>query len=403
MESKVIWIINQYAGSRLHGMEFRHYYLAKALLKLGHKPFIISGSYSHLFKAQPSVMGDYTFEKIDGIDYCWVKVPPYERSVSAGRVMNMLRFMLALRSFPVNDLEDPDAIIVSSPSLFPVKRAHKWSKRFGAKLFFEVRDIWPLTLRELGNLSSFHPLIMLMQHFENYAYRNADKVVSLLPNAEEHMQKHGMKPGKFAVIPNGIDLEEVSRTEPLDEAIGSKIPSDIFTVGYAGTFGIANAIDVLVEAARLLRNEPVQFLLVGTGDQEQRLRKLAEGLPNIIFTGAVKKTQMQSMLAHFDACYIGLKSEPLFRFGVSPNKLFDYMYAAKPIVYSIDSGNRPVDDAQCGISVKSEDPQAVAAAIMRLYSLPAEERRRMGDNGRTYVLKHHTFEMIALKFLELLK
>ena len=106
MSAKTIWIVNQYAGSPIHGMEFRHYYLAKEFVKAGHNVFIISGSYSHLFKQQPEIKGNFTFENIQGINYCWVKIPSYEKSTSIGRFMNMLKFMVQLKKIPLNNLSE---------------------------------------------------------------------------------------------------------------------------------------------------------------------------------------------------------------------------------------------------------------------------------------------------------
>ncbi len=149
---KTIWIINQYAGSAFHGMEGRHYYLAKEFINAGYEVLIISGSYSHLYKNLPTVKEAFTKEIIDGISYCWISIPPYEKSVSIGRFKNMMAFAWNLRKFPCTDYPKPDAIIVSSPSLFPIVTARKWATRFQVKLLFEIRDIWPLSLQELSGL-----------------------------------------------------------------------------------------------------------------------------------------------------------------------------------------------------------------------------------------------------------
>ena len=116
----VVWIVNQYAGSPAHGMEYRHYELGRELTSLGMTVVVISGSYSHLFTQQPRTRGGYTVERIDGVTYCWVKIPAYRRAMSLGRVFNMVAFMLRLYRLPVGRFPRPDAIIVSSPSLFPI-------------------------------------------------------------------------------------------------------------------------------------------------------------------------------------------------------------------------------------------------------------------------------------------
>ena len=399
MSLQSVWIINQYAGSPYHGMEYRHYYMAKALIKKGISVTIISGSQSHLFSNKPYVSKNFTNEQIDGINYWWIKIPNYQKSISIGRIWNMLQFMFKLRKFPTEQLPKPIAILVSSPSLFPIVVAKKWAKKLNAKLIFEIRDIWPLTLQELGNLSSYHPLILMMRYFEKYGYAQADKIASLLPTAKEYFRSSGMQENKFIYTPNGIDLNGAKIAENVDAKIKNLFPSK-FIIGYAGTLGKANSLETLIETAHLMEsNDKIHFVIVGKGDQEQVLKEKAKGLKNISFIPAVKKNQIPDLLNLFHVAYIGLKEEPLFRFGVSPNKLFDYMYAKKPIVYSVNSGNKPIEEAQCGLSVEAENPKAVAEAILKLYHLPEGERTLMGENARAYVLKYHSYDKIVEKMI----
>ena len=103
-----------------------------------------------------------------------------------------------------------------------------------------------------------------------------------------------------------------------------------------------------------------------------------------------------------DVLYIGLQREPLFRFGISPNKLMDYMMAARPVVCAIDAGNDPVGEAECGVTIAPQDPAALAAAVRRFLALPREDRERMGHAGRTFVEKHHLYAGLARRFLDAL-
>src|SRR3954447_10973425 len=240
----VVWIVNQYAGSPLHGMEYRHYHLARELVARGHRVVMLSGSYSHLFTRRPRVSRPFTLQDIDGITYCWVAGPPYGRAISVGRVLNMVAFAAALEGLPTRRLPRPDAILVSSPSLFPLPVAARWARRFGARLAFEVRDIWPLTLQELGGLSAHHPLVALMRRIEDYGYRVADAVVSVLPAAREHMVARGMDPAKFRYLPNGIDLTSGPEpdADPPDE-VADAVRDGVFTVGFVGTLGHANVLE----------------------------------------------------------------------------------------------------------------------------------------------------------------
>jgi glycosyltransferase involved in cell wall biosynthesis len=390
----VVWIVNQYAGSPLHGMEYRHYHLARGLMARGHRVVVLSGSRSHLFTRPPRVSRPFTLQDIDGITYCWVAGTPYERAISARRVVNMAAFAALLECLPTGRLPAPDAILVSSPSLFPVPVAARWARRFGARVAFEVRDIWPLTLQELGGLSDRHPLIAVMQRIEDYAYRIADTVVSVLPAARDHMVSRGMAPEKFHYLPNGIDLTSRTVTAP-PAAVRNAIRKGTFTVGFVGTLGHANVLETLIDAAHLLDPDEAQIVIVGHGPEHDGLVARAAGARNLSFVGAIPKGQVGGAIELFDACYVGYRRSPLYRFGVSPNKLFEYMAAGRPVLFAADAANQPVREADCGRTVAPEDPAALAEAIRSLIASPPAERDRLGANARAYVERHHDYDRLA--------
>src|SRR5690606_23866806 len=134
----------------------------------------------------------------------------------------------------------PDIIICSSPSLISWLGAEWQGWRNHARTIFEVRDIWPLTLRELGGFHRLHPFILFLQWVERRAYRKADVVVSNLPHADDHMVSCGMNRNKFLWLPNGVDVGEFSSGRTVPDAVQTAVPADKFVVGYAGTLGEAN-------------------------------------------------------------------------------------------------------------------------------------------------------------------
>ena len=405
MGKKTVWIINDYAGSPYHGMEFRNYYFAKEWVKNGYEVYIITTSYMHLFKNLPQIEGNFTFENIDGINYLWVKVPNYGESTNKKRVLKWFIFSTKLFFLPLKKMKKPDIVIASPMAPFLVIPVYKIAKKFNAKFIYEVKDIWPLSIIELGNISPNHPLIKMMSWCEKFAVKNADFIVSSLQNYGEHLSNDLKINRDFVWINNGISLEEMQNIEPLPKEVENKIPKDKFIVGYAGTIGIANALDSFLEAAKLLENtENILFVLVGNGKEKIKLKEKYGKLKNVLFLDPVKKTHVQSMLNFFDACYIGLKKEKLFKYGVSPNKLFDYMYSGKPIVYAIDSGkNNIVNLTNCGISVEAENPKSIAKGILELYNMPKEKRIKLGENGNKYVVEYFTYDKLAKKYEELFK
>jgi len=408
MQKKCIWIINEYAGSPYHGMEFRHYYLGKELIKRGYKVYIITASYSHLLRNPKNLKGNVETENINGVNYVWIKVRKYNNSFSVGRLLKWLQFSFKLYHYLKSNfieklnISRPNYIITSTPEIFHLIPSRNLAKFYSAKFIYEVRDIWPLSLIEIGNLSPRNPLILLMNFIEKQTYKFADGVISLLPNFEDYIKENKINISKLEIIPNGISLEELKNIENEDISdLLSFVPKNKFTIAYAGNFGVANALDTLIEAAKLLNDKKnIHFILIGKGPEEKKLKELVKNykLNNISFLPPQPKRKVLKFLKEYvNICYIGLKKKSIFKFGVSPNKLFDYMFVEKPIIWSISSANKPVDEAKCGISVEAENPKEVVKAILKLYSLPKDKLLEMGRNGKQYLLKYHTYDKLADK------
>jgi glycosyltransferase involved in cell wall biosynthesis len=300
----------------------------------------------------------------------------------------------------------PEIVLASSTYPLDAVPAYRIARACGAQFIHEVHDLWPLSPIELGGMSPIHPFILLMQWAENFAYRHADRLVSMLSNAEPHMRAHGLTDGKFVYVPNGIDLaswREGSATlgaehrAVLEEARNQRQ----FTVGYAGSHGLANAMEWIVQAASLLRDLPVTFILVGQGPEKERLRQLAAKIApdNVKFLPPVPKAAIPALLAAMDALVISWQRTPLYRFGVSPNKVMDYMMAGRPIIQAIDADKNIVSESGCGLNVPAEDPSAIASAVRELISLSPEQRSQMGERGRRYVQANHDYRSLASGFL----
>ncbi len=299
----------------------------------------------------------------------------------------------------------PDIVIASSTYPLDIYPAYRIAKLSGAKLVFEVHDLWPLSLIELGNMSKLNPVIILFQLAENFAYRNADKVVSILPNTLEYMKKHGLQADKFVYVPNGISEEDWSGKRELSVINKGKInelkKQHKFLIAYAGAHGVANALDSFIKAAGYIRDFPIHLLLIGKGPEKNKLIEIAESknFNNITFLDSIPKNEIPELLSMMDALYIGLQNQPIFRFGISPNKLLDYMMAGKPIIQAINAGNDLVTEAGCGITVEPENSKSIANAMIRLYKMPPEERQDMGNAGHYFVVQNHEYKVLAEKFL----
>lgn len=380
--------------------------MARELAKQGHNVCLAAASYTHILRNPVECEKTFTHQRIDGLNFIWVKVPTYSDAHSKKRIFNW--FLFAWRLYGLRKILPfkPDSILCSSPSLVSFLGAKKLAKFFNARLSFEVRDIWPLTFVDVGGFSPKHPFICFLQWIEDSAYRDSIRVVSNLKYSVEHMVSRGMERGKFFWIPNGFSIDEISHRQELPGEMIAKIPQNKFIVGYTGTIGVANALEFLIDAAQILKDQPeIAFVIVGDGREKNKLKRLvsSKGLKNIFFTGPIPKDQIQAMLTRFDACFIGLTNDPLFRFGVSPNKLFDYFVSAKPIIYSIESGEyAPVTDAKAGYQVPAEDSESIAKAVLALYRTPEDDRKIMGNNGKNYVLENHEYGELAAKLAKVL-
>ena len=404
-----ILLINHHAGSLQHGMEYRPYYLARAWVAMGHRVRIVAAARSHVRREDPSLNGRSRLDqRIDGIEYTWLDTPDYAGN-GWGRIRNMLTFLFRLHYLgtALARAFRPDVVIASSTYPLDIWPAHRIARHAGARLLFELHDLWPLSPIELGGYRRWHPFIMALQAAENFACRNCDAIVSMLPNVRAHLEAHGMTPEKLHIVPNGTDTAEwrgppAALADPLAATLSALRAGGAFIVGFAGAHGLANALDTLLDAAAMLRDTSVVVVLVGAGPEKQRLQARArdEGLDNVCFFDAVAKKQIPALLQTFDAAYIGLQRQPLFRFGISPNKLIDYMMAGRPVLQAIEAGNDPVGEARCGLTVAAENPHAVAAGIRTLMAMSPSARDEMGRNGTRFVLDNLTYDVLGERFLK---
>ena len=321
-------------------------------------------------------------------------------------MLNMFAFVAQLAQFrtarelPAGMLVDSflDLSFEGLPSL-------RIARHCKAKFIYEVRDLWPLSLIELGGMSRRHPLIMALQAAENYAYRHADCRVSTLPNCEEYVRRHGLK-GTFAYIPNGIELDEqrdrrhrhagrtrrgfgkVARARPLHNRLYRRPRRG----QQAGTSW---------SRPRPFRNHPVAFVLVGQGPRKEELQAKASqlDLSNVVFLPPVPKAAIPAFLAATDGLYIGWERNSIYRFGISPNKLLDYMLVGRPVLHAVEAADNGSGRMRLR-HLLAPDTLALAQAITDLMRLSPEEREVMGQRGKRHLMLHHDYSVLARQFLQ---
>ena len=403
-----ILYINHYAGSLDMGMEFRPYYLAREWVRMGHNVRIVSATYSHLRKQNPSIKKDFEIQMIDGIEYQWIKTCEYQGN-GVARAGTMFEFCgkLNLNASRITKDFRPDAVIASSTYPLDTYPAQRIAYLSGAILIHEVHDMWPITLIELGGMSKTNPFVVLLQIAENSFCSHSDYVVSLLCAAKDYFIEHGMKAEKFRNVMNGIVLSEWESPEPLPpghcDLLERLHKEGKFIICFFGSITKSYSIDYLIEALRKIDNSNIALVIVGEGNYKEEIIRQTEDLDYVFVLDKINKAEIPTLLDNIDCCYVGALRNDMFRFGICMNKLFDSMMSGKPLLYAVEAPNNFVEDYGCGISVAAEDSDALAEGINKLLACSDEQRAVMGSNGRKAVIEHYTYEKLAKQFIEIIE
>lgn len=399
---KQVWILNHYAAEPGGVGGTRHFHLAEGLPRYGWSASIIASSVelnSGRQRLSPEEMR--RLDDCGGVKFLWVRVPEYAGN-GGGRMLNMLAYSLrVLLPSYTRELPRPDVVVGSSVHPIAALSGALLARRFAVPFVFEVRDLWPQTLIDLGRLKSNSLVAKAMAWLERWLYRRADKIIVLLPRAVDYIGPLGIDTDKIVWIPNGVDLSLFSRG---NEQAADR--NDEMTLMYFGAHGDANGLDNVLRAMSMLqrRRVPVKLRLIGDGPRKKELQSLAVelGLGNVKFEPPVPKATIPKLAAEADVFVFNLVDAPVFRYGISSNKLFDFLAAERPVIFCCDSANNPVEDAQAGVTVRPGDPSALADAIERIVAIPEADRRAMGGRGRHHVEMHYGFNRLTARFAAVL-
>ncbi|MEO0329826.1 MAG: glycosyltransferase family 4 protein [Pseudomonadota bacterium] len=386
-------------------MALRNYYWAAELSKMGHDVTIVASSYSHTRHTQPHHEKANTETNIDGIRYIFLKGVRYSQASAIGRARSMLRYEWFLRRFPWSDEEPYELIIASSPPPFVFFFAYQLARRWHSRLICDIRDLWPLTLLELGGMPKFHPVAALMSAAQSFACRKADLVTAVPTNAAAYLENFGLPTHRFMPLPNGI-YDPDAPPEPLSATHINRISAlkekvDLI-IGYAGAMGVANSLHTLIEALSIAKVS-VGAVLVGHGSLRNDLISLSNELgvaEQVEFLDPIPKSMIRDFLAKMDANFVAAKVSKIYQYGASLTKVNDYLLAAKPIIYCVGDPNNAVQQSGGGIICKPENPTSIAAAMGHLASMSSKDRKIMGHKGLEWGLQH---QLISLQMKELLQ
>jgi glycosyltransferase involved in cell wall biosynthesis len=377
----------------------RHFELAKYLVKVGHQVTIIGSSVNYLTGAIDSrCQGKFIFkETIDGVEI--IKAWTYSRIHKNffSRFVSFVSFMVSSIIASLN-VKKVDLVIGCSPQIFAGVSALIVGYLKRIPFVFEIRDLWPKFAVEMKILTN-KKLIWLAESLEKYLYRHADYFIINSPGFKAHLARFNLPEEKIFLIPNGVDTDMFQPGEKNNSFRKEHKLENKFIAMYAGAHGQANNLQTVIEAASLLKdNQEIIFLLVGDGKEKNNLIELKDkyGLINVLFIEAQPKEKMPEICRATDVCLAILENREAFK-TVYPNKVFDYMSAARPTILAIDGVIREViEQAEAGIYVPPENPQVLAQTVLKLYN-DREIMEKYGQNARKYVMDNFERERIAEK------
>jgi len=392
-----ILIIHQAFASLDEPGGTRHYELARYLAQRGHRVTVIASPVSY-------ITGAATTHEETGME----GVTVLRASVYSAHHRSFLHRMLAFFTFMLSSfwtglgVREVDLVWGTSPPIFQGLTAWALARLKRVPFLFEVRDLWPQFAIAVGVLKN-PLLIRLSEMLERFLYRSADQVIVNSPAYASHVEGRGGR--RVSLVPNGADPAMFDPQADGREFRAAHGLDGKFVVMYAGAHGMSNDLEVVLEAARRLRDLPmVQIALVGDGKEKPALQAqaAAQGLTNVSFLPPVPKSGMPGALAAADACIAILK--PLEEYKTTyPNKVFDYMAAGRPVALAIDGVIREVVEAAgCGYFAQPGDPAALADAVRRLAADP-EASRALGLAGRRYLEANFSREQMAARLAALLE
>ncbi len=375
---------------------------AKELQRLGHCVNVLTG-----FPNYPGgrVYPGYRIrpwqrEDVDGIPVTRVALFPSHDRSAVRRVLNYTSFALSSSVLAPFFAGRPDVVYVYHPPAALPASLLKTLR--GIPFVYDIQDLWPDTIATSKMISS-SMILGILRRGCSFVNRHADHLAVISPGLRGALMERGVLRDKISVIYNWCDEESIRPVDP-DPDLAKRLGlAGRFNVMFAGTMGLAQGLDAVLDAAALCaRTDPaIQFVFVGGGVERSRLEAKAHGSPNVLFLPPQPMQEMAPLLALADVLLVHLKNDPLFRITI-PSKTQAFLAAAKPILMAVTGDAADiVNSAGAGISVQPENPRAIAEAALHMARLGSDRLRAMGARGRLFYLREMSMEAGVQRFEQL--
>ncbi len=403
-----IWLINHYAVPEVYYPLIRTSNFAKYLMRMGHEVTIFAASSVH--NSSINLIEDgrlFREEVVNDIHYVYIRCRSYEGN-GVGRIWNMFEFPCRLESV-CERFPKPDAVLASSATPLACKAGLKLAKKYGAKAVAEIVDLWPESFVSFGIVSKYNPILIPMYRYEKKMYEYADELVFSMEGAYDYVSDRGWERdiprSKVHYINNGVDLEIFDYNKEHyaveDEDLQNR---ESFNVVYVGSIRLVNNIGKLIDVAKRIKNPRIKFLLWGKGNELEMLqqRVIDEKIENVVFKGYVDKKYVPYIASQADLNIVSFFSTAVLeKYGVSPNKMFDYMAAGKPILSIFPCKYNPAVQAGAGTDVRDASVESIVDAIRYYVELDHQQYSDYCQNARRGAEKYD-FKTLTKKLLKLM-
>lgn len=410
---KKVWIFNQYGMLPEHGPMARTYRFIRNLNLKGCDATAFVASHPHNTPLQ-LITDNKRYRISDECPFPWVFVKTCNYEDGKGlkklrRLWSIVQYFVGLFSVTKN-FDAPDCIIGSSAPPFTALAALLIARRYKCKGIVEVRDLWPESLVVYGIASRKNPVVRLMYRLEKWLYTNADAIIFTMEGGRDYITDQGWDTGhggpidlnKVYHINNGVDLEEFDYNREHFTVNDPDLDDpESFKIIYTGSMRRINNVGFLLDVMKQITDPRIKLLIWGRGNETDalKLRTKNENITNVFFKENVEKNRIPYILSKADLCMLHWRSTPISRYGMSMNKLFEYLAAGKPVLSTTSTAYDAVEKYKCGISKTFASPKECADAILQMKELDWAQYRAYCENARK-AAEDFDFDVLTEKLLK---
>lgn len=413
---KTIWIIDHYSSEPKYGGISRQYDFARELGKRGYRVVVISSSFSHFTHSYISEK-NYMVSKIaQGVYFIYLKTLSYYVNNGIKRAGSMFDFYFKILIYHkqiARRFGRPD--VVTGCSVHPLAwvAAYRIARRYQIRLCLEVRDFWPRIWVVGKEKNKYDPMVIFFGCLEKWAYKKADRIIYSMPYGDKYIcGKLGIAKDKIRLIGQPIDCQRFDKNARRMDLLPEKVQEfikDSFVCSFAGYYMTYEGVYVMLEALKILelKGFPVKMIFVGSGQEKEGMKKYIKEnqLHNALVYDRIQKEAVPVLISHSNICMAHLEVEghkEVYKYGVSKNKVNEYLYSGACTLYGFLYKNDEVAESGGGMMFEPYNAEDLAEKIGYIYNLSEAEQKQYGMEGRKYIRKNHSVEVLTDRMLEVL-